>query len=328
MKRELHEGLLPPGVDIYLVEEQANPSTDYFVLPACAGQGRRLHRFRFDDPPPAGGLAGAVVIFVRYVPALWRRQVQAERAQLAGLVYFMDDDVLDSQAWAGMPWRYRYKLHRLGARHRGWLRKEAQLWVSTEWLEHKYAAWEPRRVDPRPLRGAANACRVFYHGSASHAAEIRWLRPVMEQVLLRSPRISFEIIGGQDVNKLYRDLPRVTVVHPMKWPAYEAFLDQPGRHIGLAPLLALPFNQARSCTKFFDITRAGAPGIYAAGGACGKLVRNGVDGFVLPMEPAAWVTAILQLAADEELRLAMAASARETIASDLAALGFSGPSTG
>lgn len=316
MKRDLQDGLLlPPGVDVYLVEEQANPSTDYFVVPACAGQGRRLHRFSFDDPPPAAGLAGAVVVFVRYIPSAWRQQVQAERAQLAGLIYFMDDDVLDSDAWSGMPWRYQYKLHRLAARHRSWLRQQAELWVSTEWLERKYAPWQPKRVDPHPLVAASGICRVFYHGSASHGAEIRWLRPVMEQVLLRSPRISFEIIGGQDVYRLYRDLPRVTVVHPMKWPAYEAFLDQPGRNIGLAPLLELPFNRARSCTKFFDITRAGAPGIYAAGGACAKLVTNGVDGMVLPMNPAAWSTAILELATDETARLAMAASARETIRS-------------
>jgi len=312
MKRDLQHELLPAGVDVFLVEEQANPSTDYFVVPACAGQGRRVRRFQFDDPPPAS-LAGAVVVFVRYVPPAWRRQVHAERAQLAGLVYFMDDDVLDSDAWAGMPWRYQYKLQRLAARHRSWLRQQAELWVSTEWLEHKYAAWQPKRVDPRPLAAASSNCRVFYHGSASHGAEIRWLRPVMEEVLTRSPRISFEIIGGQDVYRLYRNLPRVTVVHPMKWPAYEAFLDQPGRHLGLAPLLELPFNRARSCTKFFDITRAGAPGLYAAGGACAKMVRNGVDGMVLPMDPAPWVTAILALADDEAARLAIAASARETI---------------
>lgn len=328
MKRDLQDVLLPPGVDVYLVEEQANPSTDYFVLPACAGQGRRLHRFRFDDPPPPGGLAGAVVVFVRYVPAAWRRQVQAERSRLAGLVYFMDDDVLDSAAWVGMPWRYRYKLHRLGARHRSWLRQQAQLWVSTEWLERKYAAWAPKRVDPRPLAASGGMCRVFYHGSASHGAEIRWLRPVMEQVLLRAPGVSFEIIGGNDVYRLYRELPRVTVVHPMKWPTYEAFLGQPGRHVGLAPLLDLPFNRARSCTKFFDITRAGAAGVYAAGSACGKLVRNGVDGLVLPMDAESWVTAILRLAAEENVRLAMAASAAEAIASGVPGLRIGAPANG
>lgn len=305
--------LLPPGADVYLVEERPNPSTDYFVAPACVGQGRRLHRCRFDEMPPSASLAGAVVVFVRYVPRQWRQRVQADRKQLAGLVFFMDDDLLDPAAWAGMPLRYRYKLYRQAARHRNWLQQHAQLWVSTSWLQEKYAAWAPVRVNPQPLPGAAGVRRVFYHGSASHLAEIRWLYPVIEQVQQQDPSIVFEIIGGQDTYRLYRGLPRVTVVHPMKWPAYEAFLDQPGRHIGLAPLLELPFNRARSCTKFFDITRAGAAGIYAAAGACGGFVRPGIDGMVLPMRPNAWAEAILQLARDEAARQAMAIAARERL---------------
>ncbi|MEJ5992466.1 hypothetical protein WG902_20870 [Ramlibacter sp. PS3R-8] len=136
--------VLPAGVDVYLVEERANPSTDYFVHPACAGQGRRLHRCLFDDPPPEVSLANAVVVFVRYIPPLWRRKVQAERTGMAQLVFFMDDDVLDPAAWDDMPWRYRYKLYRQAARHAGWLQKvDAQLWVSTAWLQKKYAAWSP-----------------------------------------------------------------------------------------------------------------------------------------------------------------------------------------
>lgn len=306
--------VLPPGADVYLVEERANPSTDYFVAPACAGQGRRLHRCRFDEAPPEASLANAVVVFVRYIPPQWRRKVEAERRQMAQLVFFMDDDVLDPRTWGDMPWRYRYKLYRQAARHQGWLqRQDAQLWVSTAWLQQKYAAWSPLRVEPLPLSATQGACRVFYHGSASHRAEIRWLHPVIEQVQHEDPRVVFEIIGGQDVYRLYRNLPRVTVVHPMRWPAYEAFVDQPGRHIGLAPLLELPFNRARSCTKFFDITRAGAAGIYAAAGACGGFVRPGIDGLVLPMRPQAWAEAILQLARDEPARQALAIAARERL---------------
>lgn len=303
--------LLPPGADVYLVEERSNPSTDYFVAPACAGQGRRLHRCRLDELPPEDSLAGAVVVFVRYIPPQWRRKVQAERGRLAGLVFFMDDDLLDPLAWASMPWRYRYKLYRQAARHRGWLlQQRAQLWVSTAWLQQKYEAWAPLRVDPRPLPMVQGVRRVFYHGSASHLAEIRWLRPIIEEVQQQDPRIVFEVIGGQDIYRLYRGLARVTVVHPMRWPAYEAFLDQPGRHIGLAPLLELPFNRARSCTKFFDITRAGGVGLYAAAGACGAFVRDEVDGVVLPMRPRIWAEAILRLAEDEPRRRALLLAAQ------------------
>lgn len=317
MMQSLSRAQLPEDVDVFLVQEQANPSTDYFVAPACEGGGRRVHRCRFDEVPAAASLEGAVVVFVRYVPGPWRRLVTAQRERLAGLVYFMDDDVLDPAASAGMPWRYRYKLYTLAARHAGWLRQQgATLWVSTPWLAQKYGAWAPSQLEPRPTRPMAEVCRVFYHGSASHDAEIRWLRPIMEQVLQRNERLVFEIVGGPDVYRLYRGLPRVTVVHPMKWPAYQAFMDMPGRHIGLAPLLDVPFNHGRSCTKFFDITRCGAAGLYAADGVCAGFVRHGEDGLMLPMEAQAWIEAIVQLAQDEPRRRQLLQAARTRLQID------------
>jgi len=297
---------------VYLLDEQANPSTDYFVMPALKSAGSRIERCGFADPPARERLAGSVVVLVRYVPPAWARLIETARKDLSGLVFFMDDDVLDWRASAGMPWRYRIKLARLAAWRRNWLqRQKTELWVSTPWLAEKYAAWQPRLVEPAPLAAPAGACRVFYHGSASHGAEIRWLKPVIAEVLRRDEGVLFEIVGGREVWSLYRDLPRVTVVHPMKWPTYQAFLAMPGRDIGLVPLLDLPFNRARACTKFFDITRSGAVGIYSPGSACDALVRNGVEGMVVPLEREAWVEAILQLAGDQRLRLSMLKAAQD-----------------
>lgn len=307
--------MLPPDVDVYVVQESANPSADYFVVPACEGGGRRVHHRGFSDVPSTEALAGSVLVFVRYLPPTWMRLVEAVRPRLARLVFFMDDDVLDPAAAAGMPWRYRYKLFRLAARHREWLRRQqAQLWVSTPWLARKYAAWQPQCVPPAPLAPLRTACRVFYHGTASHDAEIRWLRPVVEAALDADGTLFFEIVGGAAIHRLYRGFPRVTVVHPMKWPAYQSFLDLGGRHIGLAPLLDVPFNRARSGTKFFDITRCGAVGLYAAGDIYGSLVRDGDNGLLLPMQPQAWVQALVELARDAPRRERLLASARATSA--------------
>ncbi len=232
----------------------------------------------------------------------------------------MDDDLFDISAHRGLPWRYRWKLARLAAWQRDWLRRQnAVLWVSTDYLVHKYRDWNPRLVPPSPLAAPAahvaaeGECRVFYHGTASHSAEMRWLRPIIAEVLNRDPRLSFEIVGGDKVERLYRKLPRVNVVRPMKWPAYQAFLSGGTRHIGLAPQLDHPFNRARSYTKFFDVTRCSAVGVYAAGGACAQVVRDGTDGFVVRMEPDLWVEAILRLAGDEPLRQRMRHNAQQRV---------------
>ncbi len=312
---------------IYVVEEQANPSTDYFVLPAVLHTGLQVVRCGFTDLPAPADLEGAAVVFVRYVSAEWARLIETVRPRLSALVFFMDDDVLDVGASAGMPWRYRFKLLRLAAWRRDWLQRQgAELWVSTPYLQKKYAGWHPVLALPSPVENSADVRRVFYHGSASHDAEIRWLRPVMEEALRCDERMVFEIVGGGDVYRLYRGLSRVNVVHPMKWPAYQAFLSAPGRHIGLAPLLDLPFNRARSYTKFFDFTRCGAVGIYSSNSACAEVVRHGVDGLVVKLEQEAWVAAILNLVRDEPLRQSLLHNAGSSLAAmaDLAQRGYSG----
>lgn len=312
---------------VYLVEEQPNPSTDFFVLPAVMASGCRVRRCGFADLPAPADLEEAMVVFVRYVPLAWIKLVEAVRPRLSALAFFMDDDVLDVEASAGTPWRYRFKLARLAAWRSGWLRRQnAELWVSTPYLQQKYAGWHPKLVLPFPVATPLDVRRVFYHGSASHDAEIRWLRPIMEEALRREERLAFEIVGGRDVYRLYRSLPRVNVVHPMKWAAYQHFLSMQGRHIGLAPLLDLPFNQARSYTKFFDFTCCGAVGIYSTNGACAEVVKHGVDGLVVELEQEAWVTAILDIARDESLRQSLLGNAELNSAElvNMAQRGYSG----
>lgn len=300
---------------IFVVEEQPNPSSDYFVLPALAGAGGAVRRCGFDELPDAAELRGATVVFVRYLPPGWCRRIEAVRDDIRELVLFMDDDLLDMSAARGMPWRYRLKLARLAGLRRGWLRRhQASLWVSTEYLAGKYRDWGARLLQPVPLPAAAGGCRLFYHGSDTHKAEMRWLRPVIEQVLAADERLSFEIIGGRAVRGWYRGMPRVTVVHPMKWPAYQAFLAGGTRHIGLVPELDVPFNRARSHTKFFDISRCGAVGVYAAGSACARVVQDDVEGLVCDMAPGAWAAAILRLASDEPARLRLLQGAQRRVA--------------
>lgn len=295
--------------------EQSNPSTDYFVLPAVREAGfSRIERCGFSDLPSPSELTGAAVIFVRYVPGAWARLIEEVRLKLRSLIYFLDDDLLDIRASTGTPLRYRYKLVRLAAWRAGWLRKQrAEIWVSTPYLLEKYAEWLPRLIRPAPLPGFQDVRRLFYHGTASHHSEIRWLRPVIEEALSRDARLAFEIIGGGDVYRLYRNLPRVNVIHPMKWPAYQAFLAMAGRHIGLAPQLDTPFNRARSYTKFFDITRCGAVGIYSRGSASASVVCHEVEGVVAPPDPEAWVQAILRLAKDEPWRQSLLRNAVEKV---------------
>lgn len=331
---------------VYIVEEGPNPSTDYFVLPLVTRAYATVLRCSWDQLPAANDLHGASVIFVRYVTAAWRALIEQTRHSLARLIYFMDDDLFDWKASQGLTWRYRFKLLKRATWQRKWLLKmQPELWVSTPWLQQKYAQYKPCLVLPTPL-GLANYCNklpnhadslnveikqfdefraknckasenescvVFFHGTGSHQAEIDWLLPVVELVLAANTHITFELIGNAKTQKLYRHLKRVTVTPQMKWPAYQAFIQQPGRHIGLAPLLEHPFNLARSYTKFFDIHRAGAAGIYAEAGPWQPFIETGKQGVLVPMQVSSWVGAILDLAADQGRRASVLSAADDTI---------------
>lgn len=66
------------------------------MLPAVSFTGVHLVRCGFVDIPAPADLQNAVVIFVRYVPKLWAKLIEANRPNLAALAFFMDDDVLDA----------------------------------------------------------------------------------------------------------------------------------------------------------------------------------------------------------------------------------------
>lgn len=289
---------------IFIVEEKLNPSTDYFIAPALICDRCRVVRCDFTAlPDTPDELDHAIVIFIRYIPAKWAKLIETNRSRLKALIFFMDDDVLDLNASVGMPWRYRYKLAHLSVRRVNWLKHQrAELWVSTTYLHNKYAAWRPKLILPSPMRVETNYIKVFYHGSASHKAEIEWLYPIVEKLLAENQNICFEIIGGTDVNRLYKNIERVTVLHPMKWSSYQALIATPGRHIGLAPLLDIPFNHARSYTKFFDIHRSGAVGIFSPQSACAEIIEHNRDGLIVELDQEAWINAITELAKNKKLR--------------------------
>ncbi|QFT53819.1 glycosyltransferase family 1 protein [Microbulbifer sp. THAF38] len=298
-----------------IVEEGPNPSTDYFVIPYLKNLGVSVKRLTFTDLPSVDELDGAQVIFVRYVSHAWQSLIQQNLKKVSGVSVFLDDDLFDWSAFSGMPLRYQIKILRYSWSKQRWLKAiGAKLLVSTPFLQRKYRHLSPQLLSAEPLDlGAKRPLSIFYHGSASHSEDINWLYPIIRQVLEENQNLDFEIIGDKRVNRLFRGVPRVQVIHPMKWTTYLSMIQRSGRSIGLAPLLDRPFNRARSHTKFFDITQAGAVGIYAEGDIYGRIVRHQENGILLPMQPLAWVESILQLAADDVLREKLLRGAQECL---------------
>ncbi|MFH7566182.1 glycosyltransferase family protein [Oceanimonas smirnovii] len=295
-----------------IVEQGANPSSDFFVKPALSKEAFTVCNLSA-QPHIKSDSNKINIAFVRYLTPQWMRWVEQHSHVIGRLAFFMDDDLFDLTAHTGLPLRYRWKLYRLAFRHQKWLRlMNAELWVSNNSLASKYQQWNPRVLSPHtPYADNSQQKTLFYHGSASHMQEVTWLLPVVEEVLQQDTTFSFEIIGNSKVRTLFSHLPRVHVLQPMSWPAYKALVSRPGRTIGLAPLLPSEFNTARSATKFFDITQAGAVGIYAKHPVYSTMVQDQHNGLLLDMVQAEWANAILQLGNDEAARSYMLNNAQQ-----------------
>lgn len=303
--------------NVVILQDKANPSTDYFILPQFADPERYpIHRVNWSENLSEAMLHDAIVVIVRYLQPKWVQSLLANRAKIREIIYFIDDDIWDWSATQALPLRYRIKVWLRATRYRRWVERYAtSLWVSTPYLQQKYAHLRPKLVSPSPLKLNEQPVCVFYHGSITHHDELLWLYDIIEAVLDRNEHIYVELIGNAEINEHFRALDRVYVVNLMPWPAYRLFVQRPGRHIGLVPLLNNHFNAARSYTKFFDITLAGAVGIYAQNTQIGDFVDDQVDGVVLSMHSKQpWIDAILALASSPKLRYTMNQKARSKLA--------------
>lgn len=300
-----------------IVEHGLNPSSDFFVKPALSKEAFTVCDLS-SQPVIKNDADKHHIAFVRYLTPQWMRWIEQHSHLIGRLAFFMDDDLFDLTAHAGLPLRYRWKLYRLAFRHQKWLRRmNAELWVSNNSLASKYQQWNPLILSPQtPYADNSQQKTLFYHGSASHMQEVTWLLPVVEEVLQQDTTFSFEIIGNSKVRTLFSHLPRVHVLQPMSWPAYKALVSRPGRTIGLAPLLPSAFNTARSATKFFDITQASAVGIYAKHPVYSTMVQHEHNGLLLNMVQDDWASAVLQLGNNETARSNMLKNAKQIIKQD------------
>lgn len=284
-----------------VLQQGPNPSTDYYIRPRAQASGCPV-RYRDLDreaPVPDDLQPGTRVVIVRYLNPAWAEALRRHQAQLAGIVYFMDDELLDPQAWDRLPAPYRQKLQRYcGQMHRSLAELATEYWGSTAPLCERHADRSMQLMPPLPLAEDAGRVpirpvpgepvQIFYHGTAVHIDEMRWLRPVIAEVLTACPLAHFEVIGDHEVNRLFRDLPRTRVLHPMSWPNYLGHCRAMRGHIGLAPLLPGRFNAGRSPTRFFDIERCRAMAIAAATHPYLSEASARPNRLCLDMDPAIW----------------------------------------
>jgi len=292
-----------PVRSVLVLEPGQVPTTSYYVR-SRVPEGvhyRRVNSLRMPKVPLSIP-EGTWVIIVRHASRKWLGTLSRHRDAIARVTYLKDDDIAAVFSATHLPWYYSVWT---GCRFlwiRGPLgRVVSDVAVSTEELAARYQAakpevWEPRYDDSVEVRNEARV--YFYHANIVHYREMKWLVPVVRRVQKAAPEAWFEIIGDGSVARLFKGIPRVRVVHPMSWPDYQDYLASVRYQVGLAPLLDTPYNRARSHTKLYQITRAGAAGIYSDVIPYSGKIIDGETGVLCGNHRYLWVRTIVALLRD------------------------------
>lgn len=305
--------------DTVILSEGDSASIEYLIRPHLQSQGRNATILdqRRVAPENLIRLGCRNIIICRYLPKAWIEPLRNFRSQGGRITYFMDDDLMDNNVLMGLPSVYGKKIKTFATSHFRLLTELChEFWVGSTYLATKYPQWTPLVLTPRttPEDGKdVGFTTICYHGTSSHQAELKWLVSILSHVGSENDNLVFELFGDNNINKLYRDLPGATILHPMSWSNYLRYTRSVKRDIALAPLLPDAFNKGRGPTKFFDYARVGAVGIYTDVAPYREFIRHEIDGILLPNEPSEWIRAINVLVHDPDRRRAMAVAAAERV---------------
>jgi glycosyltransferase involved in cell wall biosynthesis len=313
---------------IAVLHQGAGSTIDHFLRLPVEESGRHLLEFDTSQPPDrsmASWLrAMAQVIVVRYLPRPWLEVLWQLRRQGTELIFLMDDDLLSPAAQKDLPTSYRRRLQESITRRRRLVQLLFDaLWVTSPVLAERYgylgARCLPLRPHPKLLQGSTRL-QLAYLGTSVHWPEMLFLVPVLQELQQRHGHTHVEVFGDHKVNRLFRGLPRVRIIHPMGWSQYLAETGSQRIDLLLCPLLASPFNAARAPVKFIDAARTGAVGLYSDLPPYQGWIRDGIDGILLRNNTNDWINAIEALILDSALRVRLAKVCRQR-ALELAGVG-------
>lgn len=286
-----------------ILQSGSNPTTDYYIKPKIKDQKEKYILLDINSEPDLVGQNINKVVIVRYLTEAWAKWLYHHREKFTQVIYFMDDELLRPSAWTTLPKNYRAKLEQNRKILRTWLpRLACTYWTSTIKLQQDNVELNAQVVSPVQLEsGTVQTIRpvdpsrkklIFYHASASHQAEFLWIKPIISEILSSNSDASFEIIGDLEINRMYRNLPRTRILHPMSWPNYLHYTQSVTGGLALAPLLETEFNRARSTVKAYDIERMNADAIFTEDSAYTQNISTSLKHRIVPNSNAAWTSAI------------------------------------
>jgi len=277
-----------------------------------------------------------VMVFQRqHHPDIYAK-MEAAKSRGIKTVYEVDDDMLNMPEEFEKPYDF-YRKPEVREVMLKFMRDCDALTVSTVELAESI-----RKMTPRPIFVVENAidlerwraaqiereCRLAAGGSKK-TVMIGWMASGSHMIDM--PLIEDAILGVmRDHAEVRLHLIGVLVREDIKHPGFAEFKDRitvdpwieinalpqvmADIDIGLAPLMDNPFNRGKSGLKWMQYAALGIPGIYSDMPCYRRVVKPGVDGYLVPAGTITdWRKHLEELVTDAELRQRMGTQALRNV---------------
>ncbi|MFM7513448.1 MAG: hypothetical protein ACKO3F_08820, partial [Cyanobium sp.] len=143
-----------------------------------------------------------------------------------------------------------------------------------------------------PRAEAEGPLQMLYMGSRTHDADLALILPELDALAARDPHaFRLTLVGGvsQPLHRPWLHTLEVPL-DARRYPRFVRWLRRLPRHdLGLAPLVANPFNAAKSDVKLLDYAALGLPALCSPGPAYQDLLDAGL---ALAAESGQWAEKI------------------------------------
>ncbi len=267
------------------------------------------------------------IIIVRYLPLRFLYDIQLLKKKGIKIVLFIDDNLFSNIFSFNLPFIYKFRLWYKIYRFKNSIHKYiTDIWVTNHNLlseTKKCLNKNPINIEVLSSDHLSNLSfrkkifNLYYFGSSSHIQELDWLVSLFKELqLYRNDCLIHIILNKKWVHK-FSKIPRIIIYQPMAWETF--FMDSCNKNIDIAlvPNFSSRFNDCRSPTKFFDIIRMKAVGIYSCTPPYLGFIRNRIDGYLLPNNIECWIEKINHLLDDEQQRKFIVDNAEKRITLNL-----------
>ena len=169
----------------------------------------------------------------------------------------------------------------------------------------------------QPVQAKEGQLRIGFMGSQTHQEDVRWLAPVLRDVLDRyAGKMNLVFWGCQPPDDL-RGRPDVHW-HDLQFQSYQEFagyFSEQACDIFIAPLTDNEFNRAKSPLKYFEYTSLGVPGVYSQIDPYARVITDGENGLLAATLPE-WREKLETLILSSDLRTQLAGEAQRRVKRD------------